>query len=203
MGLPLQIISLPWVTRGRFLARNETAGKTPQQIFDEIGERLSRGLEDAIQETDPALPLIFTAHASVTGATYGSERQVMLGQELTLSPKLVNDPRFDYVALGHIHKHQSLNDRPPVVYAGSIERIDFGEANEKKGYVLAEIGKGAATWRFVPLATRPFIDFKVEVRDATRFMDSVMNQLPDGRSGARRGLPRYSHLSAGPGVAAG
>lgn len=178
LGLPVQIISLPWVTRSRFMARHETAGKSAADVFNEIEERVTKGIEDAIAETDPNLPLIFTAHASVSGAKYGSERHVMLGQELSLSPKLVGNPRFDYVALGHIHKHQSLGERPPVVYPGSIERIDFGEAGEHKGYVLAEVGRGEATWRFVPLKTRRFLDIKVEVRDAKRFMASVFNQLP-------------------------
>lgn len=84
------------------------------------------------------------AHTSVQGATYGSERMVMLGQELVLTPGLLRDKRLDYVALGHIHQHQSLNgtDHPPIVYPGSIERIDFGEAREAKGFVLAEVQQG-------------------------------------------------------------
>ena len=48
----------------------------------------------------------------------------------------MTNPRFDYVTLGHIHKHQSIHDKPPVVCAGSIRRIDFGEWREPKGYVL-------------------------------------------------------------------
>ena len=124
------------------------------------------------------MPLILTAHASVLGARLGSERQIMLGHELVLSEGMVTNPRFDYVALGHIHKHQALHDRPPVVYAGSIERIDFGEASEDKGYVLAEVERGRATWRFVPLDTRRFIDLYIKPADADTFMDEIMGRLP-------------------------
>ena len=124
------------------------------------------------------LPLILTAHASVHGARLGSERNIMLGHELVLSQGMVSDPRFDYVALGHIHKHQVLNERPPVVYAGSIERIDFGEAGEAKGYVLAEVARGRADWRFVPLDTRRFVDLFIKADDADTFMDTIMGQLP-------------------------
>jgi exonuclease SbcD len=119
-----------------------------------------------------------TAHASIVGADYGSERLVMLGQDLALKKNLVTDARLDYVALGHIHKHQSLNDQPPVVYSGSIERIDFGEARESKGCVLAEVGKGHTDWRFVPLQTRPFLDIPVEIENADGFMDYLMSRLP-------------------------
>jgi len=179
LGLPVQVLALPWVTRSRFLARHDMSGKTLDEIYAAILDRVTEALGETLaSEVDPALPLILTAHASVQGARLGSERQIMLGHELTLSPGLVSDPRFDYVALGHIHKHQSLNERPPVVYPGSIERIDFGEAGERKGYVLAEIERGRAEWRFVPLKTRPFIDIAVRIEAPETFMDEIMGRLP-------------------------
>ena len=151
-------------------------------MFTNIEEQVARIVERLIQQADPTLPLILTAHASVQGAKYGSERMVMLGHELVLGGNLVNNPRLDYVALGHIHKHQCLtavNQHPPVVYPGSIERIDFGEARETKGFVLAEISRGKTTWEFVKLKTRRFLDFKPETREADSFMSDIMAQLPD------------------------
>lgn len=179
LGVPVQVLALPWVTRSRFAARHETTGKTLEEIYGAMLDLVQEAFEETLaNEVDPSLPLILTAHASVHGARLGSERQIMLGHELVLSEGMVTDPRFDYVALGHIHKHQSLNDRPPVVYAGSIERIDFGEAKEAKGYVLAEVARGQATWRFVPLDTRRFIDLTIKADDADTFMDGIMGRLP-------------------------
>ena len=105
----------------------------------------------------------------------------MLGHELVLGGRIVSDRRLDYVALGHIHKHQSLGPRdqhPPIVYPGSIERIDFGEARETKGFVLAEVGKGQTDWGFVPLDTRRFIDLQPDTPQQDTFMTDIMNQLP-------------------------
>jgi len=179
LGVPVQVLALPWVTRSRFLARHDMAGKTVDEIHDAILERIRESLDTTLDtRVDPSLPLILTAHTTVAGAKYGSERMVMLGQDLALSKGLVTDPRIDYVALGHIHKHQSLNDQPPVVYPGSIERIDFGEAGEEKGYVLAEVSRGHTEWRFVELETRPFHDVLVRVEEADGFMDRVMGCLP-------------------------
>jgi len=180
LGAPAQIITIPWVARHRMLTRAETAGLTPDELLLEIEDRVSRGVQTMMANADPDLPLILLAHASVQGATWGSERSVMLGQELVLSRNLVADRRWDYVALGHIHRHQSLNEdrHPPIIYPGSIERIDFGEAHEEKGFVLAEIGRGACDWQFVPLQTRRFIDLAVETPDANTFMRDVMAQLP-------------------------
>ena len=52
------------------------------------------------------------------------------GRTSCLPGGLVKDKRLSYVALGHIHKAQDLNEgaQPPVIYPGSIERVDFGEA---------------------------------------------------------------------------
>lgn len=179
LGAPLQVLALPWVTRSRFLARQDLSGKTVDQTNELLLNKIGDAIEKILaEEIDPSLPLVMTAHTSVLGAKYGSERMVMLGQDLALSLGSVADPRLDYVALGHIHKHQCVNERPPVVYSGSIERIDFGEWNEPKGFVLAEITRGHTDWRFVKLDTRPFDDRFVRVDEADGFMDRILGHLP-------------------------
>ncbi len=178
LGVPVQVVALPWITRSRYLARHDMAGKTVDQINELMLDRIDEALQSVLAGVDPELPLILTAHASIVGAKYGSERMVMLGQDLALSMGLVTNPRFDYVAMGHIHKHQSLHDQPPVVYSGSIERIDFGEWREDKGFVLAEVTRGHTEWRFVPLETRPFHDWTVRVDEAEGFMERVLDNLP-------------------------
>lgn len=179
LGIPVQVLTLPWVTRSRYFARQDMAGKTVDEIHAAIVERVREGLDYSLEnEVDKSLPLILTAHVSIGGATYGSERMVMLGQDLVLGRSLVTDPRFDYVALGHIHKHQSLNDQPPVVYSGSIERIDFGEWREPKGFVLADVARGHTDWRFVEVETRPFYDQFIRIEETQGFMDRLLGYLP-------------------------
>jgi exonuclease SbcD len=70
---------------------------------------------------------------------------------------------WDYVALGHIHRHQEIEpDRyPPVDYSGSVERIDFGEEREEKGFVVAEVERGACSWTFRKLDARPFVTIRM------------------------------------------
>lgn len=181
LGLPVQVITVPWISRSALMSREETAGKPLRDVLEMIESRLTQMISNFFQKADPELPLILAAHASVLGAKYGSERAVMLGHELVLSEAVVKDRRLDYVALGHIHKHQSLNGgrQPPVVYPGSIERIDFGEAKEKKGYVMADVGRGQTKWEFIPLKTRPFIDVLIEADSAEEFMQHILHHLPD------------------------
>lgn len=185
LGLPLQIITIPWVSRSQLMTREETAGKSLDDVLALIETKVTEAVRHLVETADPELPLILTAHASVQGAKYGSERAVMLGHELVLGGSIINDRRLDYVALGHIHKHQALHaagSHPPVVYPGSIERIDFGEAKERKGFVLANVAQGSTAWEFVRLNTRPFLDFKADTPAADTFMADVMAALPPAAS---------------------
>jgi exonuclease SbcD len=128
-------------------------------------------LEEVVAGADPGVPTIVVGHAHLFGARIGSERLLTMGSDPMYEATTFDLPGVDYVALGHIHKHQVLHyASPPVVYAGSIDRIDFGEEDEEKGWVLVDLPeKGHAEWEFRKVAARPFltIDARVESDNAT------------------------------------
>jgi len=135
-----------------------------------------------LEEADASLPTLLTAHASVQGAVYGGERTVMLGGDLVLSGALVRDPRLDYVALGHIHKPQNLNvnAHPPVIYPGSIERVDFGEASDKKYFVIAHVERGRTEVEWRELAgIRPFVDRFLRLESQPDITARLLRALPE------------------------
>jgi exonuclease SbcD len=178
LGLPVQVIAIPWVSRSGLMAATDA---NPYEVFSNIEERLTELVNGWLEKADPALPIILTAHASVQGAKFGSERTVMLGADLVLSGSLVRDPRLDYVALGHIHKPQDLNENahPPVIYPGSIERVDFGEAGDDKFFIIADItrGKTVVQWRKLE-NIRPFIDRHVTLESAENVTETIKAALP-------------------------
>ena len=180
-GLPLQVISMPWISRSGLMASLEMDASGTEQVFSNIEERISGLVEGWLAEVDPALPTVLTAHASVQGATFGSERMVMLGSDLVLPTSLVKDPRLDYVALGHIHKPQDVNQgsHPPVIYPGSIERVDFGEAADDRFFVVAEVARGntRVDWRKLAGA-RPFIDRRCSLTGAEKVTETLLDALP-------------------------
>jgi len=163
---PLQILALPWITRHNLLTKEELRLASFLEIETMLMERIENFLRATAEELDPDIPSVLTIHGTIDGATVGAERQIMLGKDLVLPKSFVALPGIDYVAMGHIHKHQSLGAHPPVVYSGSIERIDFGEEHEDKGCVLVELEKGATSWRFHKLAARPFVTVDVDVRNS-------------------------------------
>jgi exonuclease SbcD len=184
LGLPAQVIALPWVTRSGMIAATDASAADRENIDTNLEERLTDLLHAWLEKADPSLPVILMAHASVQGAVYGSERTVMLGADLVLPGSLVKDPRLDYVALGHIHKAQDLNEgrQPPVIYPGSIERVDFGEAEDDKYFVVADIEKGKTKvdWRKLE-HVRPFVDRRVILRSSTGVEETLLSALPPAK----------------------
>ncbi len=162
-GGPIQVLTLPWLGRSILTSLDEHKNKSIEEIQQTLLEKVENVLLGEIAALDPTQPAVLLAHASVFGATFGSERRTILGRDLLLPASLYANPAFDYVALGHIHKHQVLNDAPLVVYSGSLERIDFGEENEDKGFVVAEVTKGRARYTFVQTPARKFITIRVQV----------------------------------------
>ncbi len=179
-GLPVQVIGMPWVYRSGLMAARELSGVKQNAINEELENNITHILNTWMGELDPNLPAILTAHGSVQGALYGNERTVMLGKDLVLPGALVKDPRLDYVALGHIHKAQDVNEgsQPPVVYPGSIERVDFGEVADDKYYVIAKIERGKTTYKFHKLHGRRFFDRAIKVKEQPALMEKVMGALP-------------------------
>lgn len=179
-GLPLQVLTLPWISRSGLMATFELSGVQPDQIYAQLEVQIRELVEQWLERVDPNLPVVLAAHASVEGATYGGERSVMLGSDLVLSGSLVRDPRLDYVALGHIHKAQDLNPKghPPVVYSGSIERVDFGEAADEKFFVIAEVERGSTRVHWRKLEGRRFIDRYVTLDSEDGFQQKLVEALP-------------------------
>ncbi|MGA1623621.1 MAG: exonuclease subunit SbcD [Synechocystis sp.] len=164
----IQIVTLPWLTRSTLLTRPETEGLSLEGVNALLLKKLEPILEAEIRGLDPTLPTILLAHVMADRATFGAEKFLAVGKGFTIPLALLTRPEFDYVALGHVHKHQNLNphNNPPAVYPGSIERVDFGEEKEEKGYVWLEIEKGKVDWQFCPLPARPFKTLKVDVTEA-------------------------------------
>ncbi len=164
----VQVITLPWLTRSTLMTRQETEGLSLAEVNQLLTERLRVVLEGEIRRLDPDVPTVFLAHLMADNATLGAERFLAVGKGFTLPLSLLTRPCFDYVALGHVHRHQNLNksNNPPVIYPGSIERVDFSEEKEDKGYVMLELERGRAEWEFCPLTVRTFRTIEVDVSKA-------------------------------------
>jgi len=169
---PLQVVALPWVRGGDLLARGELRGASLDEVRQHIAERLTQRVMDLVRSLDPDRPAVLSGHLTVDRAETGSERSMMLGQDYVVLTSALAQPGLDYLALGHVHKHQRVWEEPLAVYSGSLQRVDFSEEGEEKGFCVVDLdpsrppGQRLLRYEFVPVrSARRFLTVEVEVPD--------------------------------------
>jgi exonuclease SbcD len=167
----IQIVAIPWLRRSALLSREDMKNLNIEQVNRKMQEALTQVIVSKAGALDPSLPGILAAHVLVGDARVGrsSESLMAIGQEPAVLLSNIANPAYDYIALGHIHKSQVLAENPPVVYAGSLERIDFGEENDEKGYYVIDIvqkegGKREVKYQFHPVKARRFLTIAITLK---------------------------------------
>jgi len=178
-GQLLQVATVPYPIRQRLLAHEEYKDRTIAELDSLVQEIVAENIQALAAQVDPEVPAVLAGHFSVSEAKFGSERTVMLGRDVVVLKSVLADPTWDYVALGHIHRHQELNrgQQPPIVYCGSLERIDFGEEKEAKGFVVAEVRRGQTQWSFHPVDARPFVTIRADVREEADPLAALLDDI--------------------------
>jgi exonuclease SbcD len=172
---PVWVAAAPFPMRAHVLTDDEAAearsiADATKLLNDRVEQYLAALAEEAAEQ---AMPRLLTGHFTVSGATVqrSSERAIMLGADVeVLVSALAPAGVWDYIAMGHVHKHQNVSasreGMTPIVYSGSLERIDFGEEFDQKGFVWLELQRGAANWEFIPVAARPFVTLRADLRES-------------------------------------
>jgi exonuclease SbcD len=179
---PVQVATVPYPVRQRLLTHDDFRGLSIEELDEALQRIVTENIEALKQKLNPSLPAVLTAHLSVSNATYGSERSVMIGRDAVVLKSALDDAAWDYVALGHVHKHQSLNEdnQPPIVYAGSLERVDFGEEGDSKGFCWVELGCGKTAetrWEFVEVNARTFVTIRADVRETDDPLEALAQEI--------------------------
>ncbi len=172
----------PYPIRQTLLKDSRAQGKSISELDALLLEALIGELDilgKRAENAQPAdAPRVLVGHFSVSGAELGSEQGIMIGRDTIVPISALDTPAWDYVALGHIHKHQHLTGgrqgATPVVYAGSMERIDFGEERQPKGFCWVDLERGKTRWKFVPVRSRPFVTLRIDVRGEIDPMPNIL-----------------------------
>ena len=129
-------------------------------------------------------PRILLGHFSVTNAFWAGGGQADPNNEVIVDSDTLFEQGWDYVALGHIHRHQHVltpADRftqSNIVYSGSPSRIGFNEEDEDKGFVILNAKAGNTTWVFVPLTeAREMTTLDFECDPGENPTEAVLNWL--------------------------
>lgn len=183
-GQPVQVAAAPYPLSSELLSQDEYRGISLEDRDNIISAKMVESIQALAERAreQPGTPAILVGHFSVSNAELGSERGLMVGRDVVVPRSVLADPTWDYVALGHIHKHQDLNvgAHPPVVYSGSVDRVDFGEEREPKGWVLAEVGRGRTSYQFIThhqRQARRFVTIDCDCRQAADPTDEVLKAI--------------------------
>lgn len=178
---PVHIVGIPWPSRTTVSLDAEHHHKSVQELAAHISHKVSEHIAERAQQLDPKIPAVLSAHLTVDAGIFsGSEKRAICGTDPLFSPKQLAIAPFDYVALGHLHRYQNLNPfgYPAVVYSGSIERIDFGERKEEKGFCLVHIKeKGKTEHQFIKGPSRPFLQIEVQLDPHKSHTEQIIQEL--------------------------
>jgi exonuclease SbcD len=175
---PLQVVGIPHVTRHLLMTHDRYGELSSASIDKQVVNHVDALLKDFLDELNPEFPAIATAHMMVDRARAGAEQELMVGYSMTFPMDIFVHPHLDYVALGHVHAHQVLRkDKPAIVYAGSLERVDFSEESQDKGFLHVHLERGATTYKFISIEPRPFITLDADVTQSVSPTETLSSLL--------------------------
>lgn len=147
----LNILTIPYPFKRNLLAKEEFREKSEAEAGIIMNQKIIEGLNQILPEIDKTLPAILVAHLPLSEGVVGEEAYSSFTVDTPISVEEIDRKEFSYIALGHFHKRQILTSKKfghPFVYAGSIDRINFGEEMDDKGFYDIDIDESSKSISF-------------------------------------------------------
>jgi exonuclease SbcD len=131
----LIVACIPWPSKAHIV---QVLGTSSTLDIQEAAQTAMRGILQGFTArfAGTSRPCVILGHLELGSAKTDSSQPMAGKCEIDVSAGDLLDTNADYIALGHIHKHQVLRDK--ICYAGSPRQTNFGE-DKVKGYCLVEI----------------------------------------------------------------
>ena len=167
---------LPFINYAKLLKADELFGDQ-RKTLETYSDRLTAILKNLEKHHKPdSINMILGHFFIATAKTSGSERALHAGVPYEISPESI-PKNFQYVAIGHLHRPQSIRAPSPAHYAGSLLQLDFGEQGQQKQVNIIEAKPGIpATVTSIPISTgRPLMELEGSLEDLKQFSTRVGN----------------------------
>jgi exonuclease SbcD len=163
--------------------RDLRAGRAGESA-DEIRAALVAGIRARYEESAEAwrsvgagCPAIATGHLTVVGAkSSDSEREIHIGGLGAVDSTSFPED-FAYVALGHLHRPQSVGKSGLVRYAGSPIPLSFSEAGDAKEVRLLDVAPGNLVQHGLPV---PQFRRLAQIRTSSAEMEEALGEFDPG-----------------------
>jgi len=120
------------------------------ESYDDRNKRIADGIrshylnvrDGILDYKQQGLPVIATGHLFAAGSkTSDSEKDIHIGSIGQIGAEIFPS-EFDYIALGHLHRPQTVDKQSRIRYSGSPIPLSFSEIADKKQVLLVEIHAG-------------------------------------------------------------
>lgn len=168
------VVAVPYVHASNF---PDLSGDTPRE---QRPQRFFQALLDRVEEQNSrGLPVVMTAHLAVRGGDFAwhEETQGIVGGEECV-PLSELGRGFDYLALGHIHKAQTLPDSGGRArYSGSVIPVSFEEDRPHSVSIVEIESRGRA-----PQIRTVYLETPIPVRTVPKepaYFEEALASLAD------------------------
>lgn len=126
-GERVNVAVLPFLSQRYAVRAAQLIASTPSEMSRDYDDMVREVIADLAESFTTGAVNVVMAHLTVTGGTFGGgERAAQSIFEYNV-PASAFPAQAHYVALGHLHRRQTLAAPCPVVYCGSPFAVDFGE----------------------------------------------------------------------------
>lgn len=129
-------------------------------------------LQDIVDDINK--PSILIGHFTVLGAKLNDWLVEMNEANVSKEVFTVN-PNIKALILGHLHKHQILNEKPLIFYTGSPDRIDFTEETDKKGFVVLDTDD--YSYEFVENDAQKFCTIRIDISNESNIQQFITDTI--------------------------
>jgi DNA repair protein SbcD/Mre11 len=174
-GRTVQFVTLPYPYPSRY---GLSAGdyKSREEEYQLVRDAVIRRMEQYAPKLDETIHTVLVGHLNVRGSETNSLYKLNPADDHQFEYAELH-PSWAYVALGHIHKPQMLQGSHKVQYSGSLDRLDFGEADNNTGVVIVDIEQHGTTARVVPIA--PTALLTIDIGDAATEIPALAENHPN------------------------
>lgn len=179
-GYSVGFVLLPYMTPGQIIGmlEDQTGQKIPREDWLHLSQLAIR---EAIQQEVSTLHAdvkILVGHFYVSGSRLREMKhpEVLLGSEFEIRIDMLPMDQLDLAVFGHVHLHQALGDGK-IVIPGALERVNFDERNDMKGFVVFDTGKNS--WKFVSSHPRPLHKVEVTLTDTDDLQNTILKALQE------------------------
>jgi len=165
---PIQIQTMPY----------QRMSLLKMKSHEEVADYMINTIDEMYKSRDKKIPIVFAGHFTIRDAKAGSEHRTVNSFSEPIVPKYAFEKKkYDYVAMGHLHKFQKVLDSPPTFYTGSINRTDFNEDEEDKGFIYVKVKEGKADCEFVKVNARKFVDLVYDLSDMEEPQTYLLSEI--------------------------